>query len=627
MATSDNRNGQADTGETSQQDPGDSGDSADVGEFRWKQARENLLSPSGIRMFQLAYAHKGEEYESARQKIDEEYTKLSPRLAARGGNNSRHGGSFINFIGLLEELGLMFREQKGEATYLSSSAAGDQLSTVLSNAPDLLKVVPYFLLDILSRYSLNNPFNKSKKDQAHRDQIRSSDVFPYWTIYKVMRSLGGSITKDELQRFVFKIQKMEQVDDVIAKIKLYRSDSKKHPAEELEAKYGAKIEGAAGQPKYIMGRAGFQSGVIRQEGDTYLLHEDYLPFIDQVLSTRPVFEEVDEASWISTYGDSVDTNPIFVPAPNQDHRAADRAPEIVKTELASDDEILRKVETLLLHDRFGGVILSGAPGTGKSWYARQIALALTSGDQGRIREIQFHPSYQYEDFVEGYTPVSGGGFNMTPKHLLQMCDLAETVSPQPVFLVIDEFSRTDPVRVMGEALTYIEGTLRGKKFSLATGREISIPSNLYFIATMNPEDRSVDEMDAAMERRWAKVELKPSAAKANDFLKENGVPADLRGPIVEFFQSLQEMTPVGHAFFRRIADVGGLARLWESQLVHLLRKQHRYAPEIVGRAQTRFEALQEKLSPSLAEAKAEHTAGGETQNAAQQGEPVTPAQA
>lgn len=566
-------------------------------EFRWKQARENLLSASGLRMFQLAYAHRGEEYESARQAIDSEYTKLSPRLAARGGDNNRNGGSFINFISLLEELGLMFREERDGALYLASSAAGDQLATVLMKAPDLLKIIPYFLVDILSRYSLNNPFNKMKKDSDLRERVRSSDVFPYWTIYKVMRSVGGSITKDELQRFVFKVRRMSDVEDIIDRIKSYRGEKARLTAEQLDAKYGAIIDGAAGQPKYIMGRAGFQSGVIKQKGDTYTLSDEYLPFIDQILSEVPQHQELDEATWIATYGRPVDTDPMFLAAPG-DEAPPEHVPEVTPSELNADDPILAEVRTLLFDDRYGGVLLSGAPGTGKSWYARQIALALTDGEVSRIREIQFHPSYQYEDFVEGYTPVSAGVFKMTGKHLIQMCELAKRVAPRPAFLVIDEFSRSDPVRVMGEALTYIEGTLRDKRFSLASGREISIPRNLYFIATMNPEDRSVDEMDAAMERRWAKVELRPSAQKVNDFLRENGMPRAARGLIVEFFQAFQEFAPVGHAFFRRVGDIGGLTRLWNSQLIHLLRKQNRYTPEVVDRAQARFEALLARASPA-----------------------------
>jgi 5-methylcytosine-specific restriction protein B len=187
-------------------------------------------------------------------------------------------------------------------------------------------------------------------------------------------------------------------------------------------------------------------------------------------------------------------------------------PELQVPSLLSDtDPILGEVRRLLIDDEMGGVMIIGSPGTGKTWYARQIALKLANGYDSHIREVQFHPSYQYEDFVEGFVPdKDSGGFRLVDKHLLQMISAAQKTS-QYVVMIIDEFSRTDPARVLGETMTYMEGSLRGKDFFLPSGRIVNIPKNLIFLATMNPEDRSVDEIDAAMERRWAKVRIRPDA--------------------------------------------------------------------------------------------------------------------
>lgn len=248
---------------------------------------------------------------------------------------------------------------------------------------------------------------------------------------------------------------------------------------------------------------------------------------------------------------------------------------LYKTELKDDDPIFQEVRYLIEVDNWGGVLLQGAPGTGKSWYARQIAIKMTDGDRRRMREVQFHPSYQYEDFVEGYVPKGSSGFILRDKHLLEMVQVANSIDG-PVVLVIDEFSRTDPARVLGEAMTYMEGSLREIEFSLPSGRRISIPKNLVFLATMNPDDRSVDEIDAAMERRWAKIHLKPDVEKLREFLTDNGVGGVMLGAVVEFFVALQSHIEVGHALFRTVKDAGSLGRLWERQLKYIVEKRFRF---------------------------------------------------
>lgn len=252
-------------------------------------------------------------------------------------------------------------------------------------------------------------------------------------------------------------------------------------------------------------------------------------------------------------------------------------PELQVPSLLSDtDPILGEVRRLLIDDEMGGVMIIGSPGTGKTWYARQIALKLANGYDSHIREVQFHPSYQYEDFVEGFVPdKDSGGFRLVDKHLLQMISAAQKTS-QYVVMIIDEFSRTDPARVLGETMTYMEGSLRGKDFFLPSGRIVNIPKNLIFLATMNPEDRSVDEIDAAMERRWAKVRIRPDADKVRDFLIANGMDETVYGPIIEFFAAIQSHIELGHAFFRTIRNVDSLNRLWNTQLEFVVQKRFRF---------------------------------------------------
>jgi len=121
--------------------------------------------------------------------------------------------------------------------------------------------------------------------------------------------------------------------------------------------------------------------------------------------------------------------------------------------LDDDDPIYMQVKELLSLGS-SGIILEGAPGTGKTWYAKQIARKLVVDASAHTFEVQFHPSFGYEDFIEGFSPneESKSGFRMVPKVFLRACDAARGVDT-PVVFIIDEINRGDPARILGELLT------------------------------------------------------------------------------------------------------------------------------------------------------------------------------
>ncbi|MFD7433397.1 McrB family protein [Streptomyces sp. NPDC059861] len=276
------------------------------------------------------------------------------------------------------------------------------------------------------------------------------------------------------------------------------------------------------------------------------------------------------------------------------------------------------VEALWLLERFGGIIYTGPPGTGKSWTANKVAKALTANDVARVRYVQFHPSYQYEDFMQGFRPREGGGFKMEDGHFVRMCKAAHKDAAHRYVLVIDELSRGDCGRIFGEALTYLETSKRGLPFKLASGEEISVPSNLVVLATMNPLDRGVDEVDAAFGRRFAQVSMEPSRNTLQKFMEISELPESLAEGLLRFFDFINKRArtnphaAVGHVFFRDVSDAESLGAVWKYQLRFMLEKAFRLDQQGFREVQGRWQAIfPPGDSASNAEAEVEASASGQ----------------
>jgi MoxR-like ATPase len=240
--------------------------------------------------------------------------------------------------------------------------------------------------------------------------------------------------------------------------------------------------------------------------------------------------------------------------------------------LAADNQVLLQVQELLAISS-SGVILRGAPGTGKTWYAHQIAKRLVKDAKKHIFKVQFHPSYGYEDFVEGYRPSekSKSGFEIIDKVFLDACEAAAKTDGY-VVIIIDEINRGDPARVLGELLTYIERGYRGEEFHLPySGKKASVPANLFVIGTMNPFDRSITELDMALVRRFDHVDLEPSSEAVASFLEASGgfTPQQINR-VTKWFDDVQNIvTPqgVGHTYFKDAKRPEHLRAIWRHRIL------------------------------------------------------------
>lgn len=157
------------------------------------------------------------------------------------------------------------------------------------------------------------------------------------------------------------------------------------------------------------------------------------------------------------------------------------------------------------------IILQGAPGVGKTFLAKRLAYSIMGEkDDERVKFIQFHQNYSYEDFVMGYKPVEKG-FELKYGIFYNFCKKAVENLDKDYFFIIDEINRGNLSKIFGELLMLIEADYRDEKATLAyTGSDFSVPKNLYIIGMMNIADRSLAMIDYALRRRFSFFDIEPA---------------------------------------------------------------------------------------------------------------------
>ncbi len=305
--------------------------------------------------------------------------------------------------------------------------------------------------------------------------------------------------------------------------------------------------------------------------------------------------------------------------PGPDPSILDAIPTTENTVMTTDN-IVEEICELLKERK--QVILTGAPGTGKTFMTSRIAAEMlyvagdpVYGDKKKIEEIiretgakseehgseskkldryafvQFHPGYDYSDFVQGLKPeptANGIVFKVKPGIFYDFCERAGEEKARPYVMVIDEINRADLSRVFGELFYGLEADYRNRPFSTQysylTGKDFCIPDNVYIIGTMNDIDRSVESTDFALRRRfgWREITAEESQNmldKLDDKLRKKiiRVMDGLNDLITNEKLALDDAYKLGAAYFKNVqADTPEeWDKLWRTSLKIILNDYRR----------------------------------------------------
>ena len=247
-----------------------------------------------------------------------------------------------------------------------------------------------------------------------------------------------------------------------------------------------------------------------------------------------------------------------------------------------DEERYNTLKALLLTKK--NVILQGAPGVGKTFAAKRLAFSIMGEkDNNRVKMVQFHQSYSYEDFIMGFRPTETG-FELKKGVFYEFCRKAAE-DDRPYFFIIDEINRGNLSKIFGELFMLIESDKRGVELQLLYADEqFSIPSNVHIIGMMSTADRSLAMLDYALRRRFAFFEISPAFGSSgfrayrtkinNPKFDRLIATVEQLNDVIANDDSLGEGFCIGHSYFCTKATINDewMKSVVEYELIPLLKE-------------------------------------------------------
>lgn len=253
-------------------------------------------------------------------------------------------------------------------------------------------------------------------------------------------------------------------------------------------------------------------------------------------------------------------------------------------EVFIEEEKLRSILYSLTNKK--NLILQGPPGTGKTFIAKRLAYLLFQvKDPSRIEMIQFHQSYTYEDFIQGFRP-DGTGFRLKNGVFYKFCKMAKNDANNQYVFIIDEINRGNLSKIFGELMLLVESDKRGPEWGVSltysdeSQEPFFVPSNVHLLGLMNTADRSLAMVDYALRRRFAFVDLEPGFGSPafHDYLLDHGASEELIAKVVNKMSLINDRISkdttnlgkgfcIGHSFFTALSSRIQLDSDWFEHIV------------------------------------------------------------